>query len=274
MEKTLPKDLTSYDLLKTFAIITIVCDHIGYYVFPWQLWWRVAGRLCVPIWFFLIGYAKSRDTGPKMWFGLAVIEASNYVVGMSLFTADILATMILLRWLLDGVMKEAMRSASNLWGLSMMFALLIVPTNMAVEYGTLALPMAMFGYLARNRERLKEPQKIMTQYFAFAYVLYVASQGYMFRFQGPHILVLAIGALLVMSVLLVFRPMTFPKATAALPRPVSALLKFTGRHTLLIYIVHLLLLRAYCLWHAPYRFAPFHWCLFSHTGTCIQITGH
>jgi len=274
MEKPLPKDLTSYDLLKTFAIVTMVCDHIGYYIFPWQLWWRVVGRLCVPIWFFLIGYAQSRDTGPKIWLGLAIVEASSFVVGMSFFTADILATMIFLRLTIDLVMKTATRSASNLWGLSMLFVLLADYSNRVFEYGTLALPMAMFGYFARNRGRLKEPQKIMTQYFAFSYVLYIASQTYWFRFQGPHILALSVGVLIVMAVLLVFRPVTFPKATAAMPRPVVALLRFTGRHTLPIYVAHLLLLRAWDLWHAPYRFALFHWCLYSHTGTCMQITGH
>jgi hypothetical protein len=105
-------------------------------------------------------------------------------------------------------------------------------------------------------------------------VLYIASQAYMFRFQAPHILALSLATLLVMAVLLVFRPLTFPKATAALPGPFAALLRFTGRHTLLIYVVHLLLFRAWCLWHAPYRFALFHGCLYSHTGTCLQITGH
>ena len=59
--KTLSSYLTSYDLLKTLALVLMVIDHIGYFFYPEEMWWRVLGRLSVPIWFFLIGYANARD---------------------------------------------------------------------------------------------------------------------------------------------------------------------------------------------------------------------
>ena len=35
-KKQLPRELTSYDFLKAFALITMVIDHTGYYFFPEQ----------------------------------------------------------------------------------------------------------------------------------------------------------------------------------------------------------------------------------------------
>ena len=63
--KTLPSSITSYDILKTFAVLTMIIDHIGLYFFPDEMWWRVIGRLSFPVWLFLIGYAQSRDI-PKL----------------------------------------------------------------------------------------------------------------------------------------------------------------------------------------------------------------
>ncbi len=49
MNKILPRDLTSYDLLKTLAVILMIIDHVGHHFFPDEMWFRVVGRLCVPI---------------------------------------------------------------------------------------------------------------------------------------------------------------------------------------------------------------------------------
>ena len=38
--KALPKDLTSYDLLKSFAVILMILDHIGYCFYPAEMWFQ------------------------------------------------------------------------------------------------------------------------------------------------------------------------------------------------------------------------------------------
>ena len=47
MPKVLPRELTSYDFLKTFAVVFMVIDHAGFFFFPDNDWMRVAGRLSV-----------------------------------------------------------------------------------------------------------------------------------------------------------------------------------------------------------------------------------
>ena len=56
---------SSYDFIKFVAVVLMVIDHIGYYFFPYDLMWRSFGRMCVPIWLFLAGYAKPSDVFPK-----------------------------------------------------------------------------------------------------------------------------------------------------------------------------------------------------------------
>ena len=73
MPRTLPKDLTSHDLLKAFAVIIMVIDHAGYYFFPDQEWWRAIGRIGFPIWFFLVGHARGRVISRKLIIGAGLL---------------------------------------------------------------------------------------------------------------------------------------------------------------------------------------------------------
>ena len=41
--RKLPQELTSYDLLKTLAVVTMIIDHIGLYFFPDDVGWRIVG---------------------------------------------------------------------------------------------------------------------------------------------------------------------------------------------------------------------------------------
>jgi len=103
MVKTLPKNMTSYDLLKTFAVITMIIDHVGYYFFPEQLEWRVVGRMSMPVWLFLVGYAKTRDIPEMLWMGGLILLAGNIIVGMPIFALNILFGIMVVRLTLDKV---------------------------------------------------------------------------------------------------------------------------------------------------------------------------
>ncbi|MCB9990915.1 MAG: hypothetical protein H6867_06000 [Rhodospirillales bacterium] len=252
----LPKEITSYDLLKTFAVVLMVIDHVGYYFYDDQDWWRVFGRMCVPAWFFLIGYARSRDIGRKMWVGAGMLVAGDILFGVSIFPLNILATMIAIRLVLDGFMERALRTSSTFWAMVTILFFLIVPTGMLVEYGTQGLLMAIVGYFARNREEIRARYKDLTNtYFIFAFFSYIAMQSFLFGFDEVQFYTLAAGCAAVMGALYVFRPMTFPRLTAVLPGVFVWLLQFTGRRTLEIYVAHLLLFKFMGFLIDPGRFA-------------------
>ncbi len=141
----LSRNLTSYDLLKSFAVLLMLVDHVGYYFAPDEAWLRVAGRFCVPVWFFLIGYARSRDLSPRLWVGAAILVIASGVTGMGFFPFNMLVTIIILRLGLDAVMAGTQQSRQALWQIGVLFLALTFITAYAFEYGTLAFVMAMFG---------------------------------------------------------------------------------------------------------------------------------
>ncbi|HRE31734.1 MAG TPA: TraX family protein [Candidatus Berkiella sp.] len=52
------KSLNTHDFIKVLAIVIMVIDHVGDYVFPDNHWLRLIGRIGLPMWFFLIGYVN------------------------------------------------------------------------------------------------------------------------------------------------------------------------------------------------------------------------
>lgn len=257
--------LTSYDLFKAAAVILMILDHVGYYFYPEQEWFRVFGRLCVPIWFFLIGYARSRDLTPPIWIGMGVLVVANVVAGLSVFPLNVLGTMILVRLTIDPVMRAAKRNAESLMVVSAILFALILPSYMVAEYGTQGIIMAMFGYIIRNQVTvpgIKTHQALASGFCLFTMLNFVGIQQLIFAFPTPQMLVMFVGILLVCSALYMFKPMEFPRLTAMIPGPITALLQFLGRYTLEIYVSHLLLFKAMAMYFDPARFQFMQWTLF------------
>jgi hypothetical protein len=266
MKKSLPRHLTSYDLFKTLAVALMIVDHIGYYFYPEELWWRVFGRMCVPIWFFLIGYAQSRDMGPKLWIGGLILLAGNVIAGMSLAPLNILFSMLAVRWALDPVMEPSLRNEGMIWRVTVIMFFLIVPTMFATEYGTQGLLLAMFGYLMRHTEDERITNKLRGQYFVAAFFMFVITEAIFFGMNETQFMVMGTGVMAVMGALYFFQPAEFPRLTKIMTPPVAALLRLTGRRTLEVYVAHLLLFKFMGAITQPERFVWFDWKLFSQTG--------
>ena len=262
MTKLLPKNLTSYDLLKSFAVIIMVVDHIGWYFYPEDLWWRAIGRIGFPVWFFLVGYAKSRSLHWKLWVGTLLLMAGNMAAGMFVFPLCALATILAIRLLIDPLMKAALYDHKSLIAFSVVLFALVISTGMFVEYGTIALIMAMLGYMVRLRAEGMIPNDRVTLFTGFALAAFLAMQQAQFNFSQPQLVAMIVGTLIVTAALYVFRPVEYPVLTGKMPRPLTWILQLGGRRTLEIYVVHLLLFKLLMVLVQPDRFTPFHWTLF------------
>lgn len=262
MSRDLPKDLTSYDLLKTAAVILMIIDHIGAYLMPEMFWMRIAGRLCVPMWFFLVGYARSRDTGLYLWIAALVLIVSDFVAGMTIFPLNILVTILFVRLVLDLYMKIVSRHWALFFAGGLLLLLLSLPSLLIIDYGTQGLILAVFGYVVRRAQ--DDPHRRLTEIFpclVFSAAFYTLMQWVVFHFSGLPGLVLLAGTVAVLLMLVDFRPATFPRAALILSRPGVWLLQMTGRHTLLIYVGHLLVIKALGLWLLPHSFHFLGWSL-------------
>ena len=262
MAKQLPANITSYDLFKALALVLMLADHIGYYFYDDVDWWRVAGRICVPIWFFLIGYANSRDLGPRMWIGAVVLVLFSMLTGEWLLPVNILFTMIIVRLVLDRVMRACKTGEESFMAISTVLLFLALPTYNYWEYGTQGIIMAMFGYLMRNKPDIGEvrDQVILRKLFIlFAMSQYIFIQGLMFAFPLPEMVVFSLGTFVVMAALYDFQPKEYPALTAKLPHFAVAILEFMGRRTLEIYVAHLILFKLLGPIVDPERFQWLQW---------------
>lgn len=237
-KKELPKDLTSRDFIKTFAVVVMVVDHVGFYFFPENLWLRVIGRLCLPAWFFLAGYT-SHGGVPKSWLACGLLLAGIHgVVGAPLFPLNILFTIALVRLTLEDLMEPVMKGRMSVWLPAAILFVLGFPTLFLTAYGTQGLVMAIFGYLVRHRQAVGREFHIFL-YMLFALSSFTLSQMLVSGFTTAQTLVMAAGLLIVYIPLYRFRPGTHPALTSRLPGWLVATLRCTGRHTLAIYTVHL-----------------------------------
>ena len=259
MTKPLPKEITSYDLLKAAAVIIMIIDHIGFYFFSDEMWWRAIGRIGFPIWFFLVGYARSRDFSPRLWAGAIILVIANFAVGMYVLPLNALFTIIAIRLLIDPLVRMSMVNLYALFSFSVVLMFLILPTNMISEYGTQALIMAMFGYLVRNREMLKNAPAILNAYMVFALGTFLLMQHTVFYFSPVQWYVMGGGTFFVMGVLFFFKSVTFPKLTQALPHFMTFIIQLMGRRTLEIYVFHLLLFKAMVFIMYPELYGLFDW---------------
>ena len=234
--------ITSYDLIKTLAFITMVVDHIGYYIFPESIEWRIIGRMSMPIWMFLIGYAHTRHL-KNIFVGGAILFITNAFLGLSLIPFDILFTILFARLLFVGLDRYKIDNISVLSLIFVICTALSFHSYHYFEYGTSAFLFAITGYLTRHKPNL--PSK---HYFiALAYVTSV-SVSLSLQIMLKNLTLYESGAvalaLLTSCILLYqFKPSAYPSLTKNTPALLKHILFLMGRHTLTLYIIQMILFK-------------------------------
>lgn len=243
----LPADLTSIDYLKSAALILMIIDHVGWLLFPEIEWFRVLGRLCVPLWFFLIGFARSRDIPAKWLIAGIVLLISNMLVGLAPLPLSVLFTMALTRLCLDPFWRIAEGKGVYFWWFVLLLAFFGYATGLVVEYGTIGFLLACCGYAVRQRQEVDDalgqtmqrtvPEVLMmVTLLAFGFL-----ETLVFGFSIVAVMVMGAGLLAEYFILQNFESKTL---VGTADRPAAPLIRFMGRYTLEIYVLHLLLLKA------------------------------
>ncbi len=258
MTSLFSRPLTAHDLLKAFAVIIMIIDHIGAYFFPEQLWWRAIGRIGFPIWFYLIGHASGRDIPWKLWAGALLLIALNPVVGMSFLSLNALVTIMVLRLIIDDVMNVAREKPAIIWPMLALMAVFIFPTNMLMEYGTQALMFAMLGYMVRHKAELPFSADTLRLYMMAVASIFLVFQWADFGFSMAQFLIMAAGTMAVCLVLLDFKAAEYPALGQKMPAPVKWVLQICGRYTLEIYVLHLAIFKLAAVSMGLPNFAWFH----------------
>lgn len=237
----LPRAVTTTDLWKAGAIVLVLVDHYGLYFVAEPAPWRLVGRLAAPVFFFLIGFARS-DRVPWSWIVLgAALTAERMLTEPApgdLF-ANILVSFALLRLAVLPLARDwAMPSPWGVAALILASTALIPWTKPLLEYGTEGWLFAFFGLAHRLADESTNPRTAWARntLALAAPTAWLISETANFGF-GPGqaaILAVLLGALA--AALARFRRQTLVRQP---PEPTAAALRFAGRWTLEIYAVTL-----------------------------------
>lgn len=241
--KSLPSQLTSYDLFKALAVVLMIVDHVGTYFLVDEQFLRAIGRVCVPIWMFLIGYARNRSIPVELWGGGLILVVSQFVVGQPIFPFNILMTVVFVRLTLNPLMSMIDRHGD--WFLYLVLAglfILAVPTYPFLEYGSTAYLMVLFGLYIRRADM--DRARIVMWVSIVSYILY---QQLYFGFDENSLIFMSAGTVGMHLILQRFSSAQYPQLTKALPSVFVLLIQLCGRQTLMIYVVHLLMFKAVVL---------------------------
>lgn len=254
--------LTSYDLLKVLAIVLTIVDHAGHHFFPDEMWLRILGRLCVPMWFFLIGYARTEAIPRSLIVAGGAVAASALIAGQYLFPLNILFTFAILRRLRTPIALRATEGPEQLRGWFLLLLFAAVPTGLLSDYGSMGMLFVLHGYIQRRREALRDrlTDRHIALFAGFSYLAFGLQQGVMLpSLDGLQAVGLMAGLAGVGLMLHRFRPVDFPGLSKAAGAAGRAVLGFTGRQTLWIYAAHIIIFRAVCLWLYPEQYVFMEW---------------
>lgn len=222
----------SYDILKAIALLTMVADHVGNYLFPDILWFRVAGRIAFPIFLFLVGYSGVYRFNPWLLVGAIAIWISAYITGFPFLPLNILFAILLWRTVIGWLNSRPhiLNDTFMLWVAMLVF---YVPTLLLVEYGTLGLMFAVLGWYVRTGR----DDTVTRSAWFFTFALSLTIQIYAFGFGAAHSAVYIIESLFLFIALHQFVMRPFPIQLLGHPTLLLA------RNTLFLYVLHVIALQ-------------------------------
>jgi non-ribosomal peptide synthetase-like protein len=249
-----PRAVDNTDWLKATAIVFVVVAHFGHFFIEDDSWWSVFGRLAAPMFFFLMGYAKSR-TVPAHWIGVGIVltllDSSNN--DWTWVAPNILLSFVLIRIASRHAERFVRRYG---WvGCVVLLGALVAMLPVAapiVDYGAEGWLWALFGLCQRlhvdgvadggrssSAPALATPGGTgPTRLLAclVAAVVYIWQEQLEFAFSETQLAVVVLCVGVMALVLCLFRrgPSRIQPA-----ENIAGVLRFIGRHTLAIYAIQL-----------------------------------
>ncbi len=254
-----PRAVDNTDWLKTAAIILVAVDHTGYFFIENADWWSVFGRLAAPLFFFLLGYARTR-TVPFYWIWLGVILTllDSWNTDWTWVAPNILLSFALIRIARPYVQFLLQRHGWTAFVLLVSALILVLPiTAEIVDYGAEGWLWALFGLSQRmyvdsrsvigvdgTVQSSAQPAHAMTENLGLmrllacfvAAVVYVWQEQLVFWFSQVQLATVILSVFVLSLGLCLFQR---GPSRIQPPEPIAGALRFIGRRTLEIYAIQL-----------------------------------
>lgn len=262
INRGLPAQITSYDVLKSFALITMIIDHVGAYLFPEQMEWRVIGRMSMPVWLFLVGYANTRELAKPLWIGGIALVLLDLGLGQGLLQFNILFTILLARLSIDFIMEVFLKNRDLMVLTVVGLTLLFFPSVYLFDYGTHALLFVVLGYLVRHQNEISFSKINILLFMGYVVLLHSFTSMWTFNFNALESMIAGLGILLVCLWLVNFQSKVYDTKGLFRFNIIAAPLKIMGRYSLEIYVIHLFIFKAIGFYKFPADYQWLHWSLF------------
>ncbi len=221
---------STHDFLKCVAVLLMICDHIGLYFCPDQEMWRAIGRICVPIWFFLPGYARPGRMGTEILFWGALMVVASITLSETVMPVNALLAVAICRIYVNYLARTEYNGHNVIFHMAMLLIWLPITTHL-FAYGSLALMFSLAGYLCKHYAGSMAAKTGL----AIAWLAFVVVQQVYFNFDTPAIVVMTIGTAAVCLYLAVHRTVFIDASNW---RMLAAPINFIGRNSLYIYALH------------------------------------
>lgn len=230
------------DWWKLAGLVLVLADHYGMFFDPDTDGWRVVGRVAAPIFFFLIGFARTR-TVPWSWIvlGLTLTAVDTWTTGEGpgRINLNILVNFAWLRLVRPAVAAEVLGRPWRVAATALFAAAMIAPVQGVLEYGAEGWLWALFGatQARANETGSASDRRARDGVALFTAAIYAYKEIVDYGFEREDAL-----ALVALVAGLAFLLTRFTRADAAVqpPAALAPAIRWCGRHSLEIYALSLL----------------------------------
>ena len=129
-----------YDYLKILALMSMILDHMGYFLFPEEIWFRVVWRIAFPLFLLLVGYNGSYKRRSSLWIVGVCIQLVIWWLWYRWVPVDPMLNILLV----IACTRVFMWRITSYWlivqVISFVSAIVLFPRTFSwIDYGTLAL---------------------------------------------------------------------------------------------------------------------------------------
>ena len=139
-----------YDYLKILALLSMIVDHMGYFLFPEEIWFRVVWRIAFPLFLLLVGYNGSYKRRSTLWIVGVGVQLLVWWLRYRWVPLDPMINILLVIALTRVVLWRVTSKSLFVQIIAFILAILLFPYSYTrLDYWTLAFAFWLAGWWIR-----------------------------------------------------------------------------------------------------------------------------